>query len=548
MPVSQSDHQYGWAFTPDTSGHLALRIPDSYDGDNSNTTRSGDDPDAGLTAQLYERVMLESLMVVSDDHQSNRGYATADGDDQPLYVEVESLADGVPILFYPTLASGNAALDQGMLSWQITGGGVRGSDLGVIGPHDGTVRDLMEPADYTVTVWVDEDSDWLLDAGEQSLSVAVTAVALGNLSVTEPDYIDNIVYDDGINAPPQMYVAEDELGWADLWLDIEAAPDGSDVNRRILWSVTGDDVFGTDRDDFATPPSVTLAPQDSHTYWIDAGFDDDADGLLDNDEISRTIQVGVVDVDLTADATKLTLMESMDLDASVLGAEAADIDLYTFQVRFDHQGEEDWLDALSTTQDNIGWTARVAGWLEHRAVVNIDGREFYSQALPTEVQFPDYANIVADAAVRDATDQLWELTLASSTVGDTREFGFWIRFDTRTGTYEFTGMVEGDIWKDPADNASISLGTRPADSHSYPSPLDQPTYTVASFHTHTPRIYSGTWPTGPSQSDADQDAADDVVGIVYDYSAPEVQGGHDPEAPARRYWSGPDAPYRRSTP
>lgn len=86
------------------------------------------------------------------------------------------------------------------------------------------------------------------------------------------------------------------------------------------------------------------------------------------------------------------------------------------------------------------------------------------------------------------------------------------------------GMVAG---------ATIDLGTRSKSILSaVPPNATSGTYTVASFHTHTPTVYRDAATlgagrgNGPSTGDLNADVFDNVAGVVYDYTANPVPPLH----------------------
>ena len=92
------------------------------------------------------------------------------------------------------------------------------------------------------------------------------------------------------------------------------------------------------------------------------------------------------------------------------------------------------------------------------------------------ILFGSFRRIVASATVQFQMHAAWLETLAACTAVGCGEQGFWITWTSDSGTFSTTGPVVG-----PADGATINLPAKPADAH--------PTYTVASFHTHTPTTY-----------------------------------------------------------
>jgi hypothetical protein len=156
-------------------------------------------------------------------------------------------------------------------------------------------------------------------------------------------------------------------------------------------------------------------------------------------------------------------------------------------------------------------------------------------------KFPSYSRIVGDADVTTKVDAAWASTEAAANATSRREEGFWIRLNEGTGRYEFTSTVVGPS-VGPTVGASVVLGARPADT----SGTDGTTYTVASFHTHTPTAFRPVArAVGPSGADESADTSDDVVGVVYDYvespaGSGNIPAGHPIGSAAQTYHSGPD--------
>ncbi|MBM3744502.1 MAG: DUF4157 domain-containing protein [Acidobacteria bacterium] len=198
--------------------------------------------------------------------------------------------------------------------------------------------------------------------------------------------------------------------------------------------------------------------------------------------------------------------------------------------------------ALEKDADQFAAGAVAALWTGAREGAMPRGRSGLAlQRCGTSVTFPSYSEIVADADVQTRTDAAWANTEAAANAAGRREEGFWIRLNTGTQAYEFTATVTGDV-VGPGAGATIGLGSRPADTPG----ANGTTYTVASFHTHTPTAFR-TVPrvVGPSGADQTADNHDDVAGVVYDYvespaGSGSIPAGHPIGSAAQRYHSGPD--------
>jgi hypothetical protein len=144
--------------------------------------------------------------------------------------------------------------------------------------------------------------------------------------------------------------------------------------------------------------------------------------------------------------------------------------------------------------------------------------------------FPSYETIVKDSTVKAACDAAWAETKATTVDGSRREQGFWIRWNAESKAFSITGHGVGAS-VDNDTGAAVSLPNKPADT--------EPEYTVASFHTHTPTVFREVGrPTGPSGADLRCDKADNVAGLVYDYSIKNAPKKHPLDSPAKLYSTG----------
>jgi hypothetical protein len=244
------------------------------------------------------------------------------------------------------------------------------------------------------------------------------------------------------------------------------------------------------------------------------------------------------------------------IDVQPLGLSISD---YRIEIRRASAAPNSWV-TLASHKANHAWHVTIAGKFIVRGIATIEGKEHTSAEEHVEVQFPSYAEIAYNATVKAALDQEWKNTIADCTAAPNqrRERGFWVLLNTKSDSYEMTATVTG-AFVGPEAGAEIAFPARPNDNPAAPSPSDEgATYAVASFHTHTPTTYRGatappgaTRAIGPSGADQTTDNADDVPGIVYDYSDSPVGSGsiplgHPLEAAAELYHSWGRA--RRTTP
>ena len=438
-----------------------------------------------------------------------------------------------------------------------------GGQVAATGEFDGGLvyrASLLVPNQtYSFTVWFDLDGNSSEDAGEQSLAVSVTTVDIGDVEVYDSASDFNYYQTASREILDDMYLTElSNLRGHITFVTPDFDPTTSAAADHVLWEVVGNGVEG-EQDGVLDNhlPNIDLRPpaDGQRSFQLRVGFDDDMDGILDGNEASHRMNLHLVGVEHTVDNNVVTLTDGNPLRVQTHRGNGSETPTHKFQIRWDGGGDN-WYDLGSTQSSAWRYPTSVAGHFDTRVVSSIGGRHFASNLENMEVQFPDYAVIEADADVRAKTDRVWADSLAASLAGDTHEKGFWILLNTQSLSYEFTSVKRGPEWTDPAQIPSIKLGPRPSDSHANPTPLSSPTYAVASFHTHPPVIFAGYGrATGPSGTggptgggDKQADTLDDVAGIVYDYSAPYVASGHNPNDPAQRYWTGPGAPVRRSTP
>ena len=231
-----------------------------------------------------------------------------------------------------------------------------------------------------------------------------------------------------------------------------------------------------------------------------------------------------------------------------------------FEIRFEDKDE--WHIIENGEATSFTGTARVAGKFKVRVIVEVGDMSAKTPEESIEVQFPDADEILAGDGVRARMDQVWQDTLDYANASRLREVGYFITLNTQTGTYGETAFSPGDDF--PSDYSVLPIAwttaprSRPNDSIMEPTPLSQPTYTVAWFHTHPVVEWldnSLVRPVGPSDGDHGYSArpAINIPGYAYDYIAnlqdngdSFVLGGTPKNAPADVYNIPP--PNRRPTP
>jgi hypothetical protein len=223
---------------------------------------------------------------------------------------------------------------------------------------------------------------------------------------------------------------------------------------------------------------------------------------------------------------------------------------FEWQMKRSHQSR--WTTLGITRTTTFPFTFRLAGnfrvrTIAHAASAGGRPRNVTSAAKPLEVKFPLWDDIVADSAVRSFTQDTWDQVLRLATPQSRQEIGFWITLDTCSRNYFRTNIRVGNP-AGPGDDASLTLGPRPPDVPRNPPAVEGcATYSVASFHAHTPTTYrtplGATRPVGASETDDSFDRGHMVPGVVFDYiedplGSQTIPFGYPKDKPARRYRSG----------
>jgi hypothetical protein len=176
--------------------------------------------------------------------------------------------------------------------------------------------------------------------------------------------------------------------------------------------------------------------------------------------------------------------------------------------------------------------ARTSGRITYKVTIN----EFNTNRTGTDEydvyeEYPDVYEIMGN--VGSQMSATWEETKSAASTSGRNEKGFWIYFDTRTGSYEVEDVPDGPVVQCGTQgtiNPGSPNGLDAFSSQDYPKPF------VCFFHTHTPVTFCSTVVTkycGPSP--ADTDWYPELPGICYDYSYSPLNQGHDINLPAQAY-------------
>ncbi|MCJ8273416.1 MAG: hypothetical protein MJK04_28945 [Psychrosphaera sp.] len=237
----------------------------------------------------------------------------------------------------------------------------------------------------------------------------------------------------------------------------------------------------------------------------------------------------------------LTLLDTYTLTTTV---QPASLTVSNYKIEIKKAGATTWYPLYSGTSKTFSSYAKVAGFFALRTTVTVDNKKYTSAELAVEMQFPSYYHVIGDQTVQARMQNEWQTILNETTTTQRRERGFWIQLNTLSRRYEFVDVAPGP-WVDNETGGTIALGSKPSDTILAPNPLDKPTYTVASFHGHTPMTFvpvSKRRKVGPSPGDDLKDLLDGITGVVYDYvDAPlgsgYIYGGHSLNSRARTYQS-----------
>ena len=261
-----------------------------------------------------------------------------------------------------------------------------------------------------------------------------------------------------------------------------------------------------------------------------------------------------IKVDLTVPSSELSLLKVNTLTARVVpDAVKPEVTKFKFEMR--RSSEATWHQLQEGAADSFSKKAKVAGRFKVRVIATLkSGTELTSPEKDLEVQFPSYADVVTDRDVVSAMDLVWAATKADASPTGRRECGFWIKVNTSTEKYEVGPKECGPCVPEMVDEKPVGAvftpSKKPSDSLANPKPTDEPTYTIALFHTHTPTAYFLVHPRklGPSPDDKGFHSEKNIVGVLYDYVGDG--SGFAPvrwplDSPVMKYLVGPT---RRSTP
>jgi hypothetical protein len=233
-------------------------------------------------------VRLESLTVSDPANPTN---AAADGG--TLYVEEG--ADHTATIDISGVVSPDTSFYRAHTLWRI--------DEYYASPSQGNFSSSSNNVTLTVVdnnrTWhvkagVDANGNGNLDAGEVTKTVQVQLEKFTNLSIADDNAPANQATST-TNTPIDWYVGEQTGGTASVNVAALTLPGTSAALANIVWKVSGNNAAPTSGNFGGGDQHVTLTPTGGNRdFVVEAGFDDDKDGQLDEGEGTRTINVHVV--------------------------------------------------------------------------------------------------------------------------------------------------------------------------------------------------------------------------------------------------------------
>jgi hypothetical protein len=202
---------------------------------------------------------------------------------------------------------------------------------------------------------------------------------------------------------------------------------------------------------------------------------------------------------------------------------------YKWQMR--RANSSQWTTLGTTATKTFPWTFRLAGHFKWRVIIyGLTAPGFGTEPVHVgrtetlQVRFPTRDQISNHQAVQSIAQDAWALTLHLANPQTRREVGFWITLNTCSGRYGHTMPPRLGPEVGPRDDATVNLGSQPADIPRNPTLADRcATYPVATFHTHTPTTYrvpiGESRPVGPSRVDRENASGRGLPGFVFDYAA-----------------------------
>ncbi|HEX3150758.1 MAG TPA: hypothetical protein VHR66_21955 [Gemmataceae bacterium] len=343
-------------------------------------------------------------------------------------------------------------------------------------------------------------------------------------------------------------------------VELFRSKDGTEPTGGVLASdtVTGDGKGGS--------KSVTLDTKAELFGQKDVPFlvvivDHDKKVDEDNEENNtKSLTLPFVRLEAGTGPATMTLMKDVNV---VVKTDGGSVSGYRLENKGVPDPKTTYVTVASGSSEQLTFKPKLANTVEFLGSVSAESKRFYGRPQTRTVHFPDIADIMADADVIAAADNLWSQTkgvLAISGGLLWYEFGAYINLDTASGKYSFGPICTGannTIVNGAPTRATVQV-TGAGDK------VDQSTqtgkYFVAWFHTHPDdhrrANFLNSRAVGPSPDDLNTSANAQVPGLVYDYDGQGmeirdprtdalinagvlIRGGWLLDAPAHIYSFGP---------
>jgi hypothetical protein len=278
------------------------------------------------------------------------------------------------------------------------------------------------------------------------------------------------------------------------------------------------------------------------------------------DNNTKSLTLPFVRLEAGTGPTTMTLMKDVNV---VVKTDGGSVSGYRLENKGVPDAKTAYVTVASGGSEQLTFKPKLAQHVEFLGSVSAEGKRFYGRPQTRTVHFPDIADIMADANVVAAADNLWSQTKAVLAVSggmNWYELGAYIYLDTATGDYSFgpTSTGPNNTLVNGAPTGATVNVTGPADQVDHKAQTGK--YRVSWFHTHPDdhrrANFLNSRAVGPSPVDLATSANSGLPGLVFDYdgqqmtivgpvtgnliaSGVRIRGGWLLDAPAHLYSFGP---------